>query len=140
MTYAVLDVHRDAIRAAVLDWNGNILTNRKIPHAPEAVMEVAGRLPKHARYVMESSSVLEGTYRLMAEEMKLDATLSNLRTTLLIAKSKKTDEVDAVVLPQAPRARLRAKRIVAPLRHSSEKVWCVPMKCRILLQCGLRLS
>ena len=99
MLYAGLDVHRDTIQAAVLDGDGKILTNRKIPHTPEAVRGMAGRLPKQTRYVMESSSVWEGTYRLMTEEMKLDVTLSNPRTTLLIAKSKKkTDKVDAVVL------------------------------------------
>ena len=76
-----------------------VLTNQKIPHAPESVRDMAGRLPKQTRYVMESSSVWIGTYRLMTEEMKLDVTLSNPRTTLLIAKSKKkTDKVDAVVL------------------------------------------
>ena len=99
MLYAGLDVHRDTIQAAVLDGDGRILANRKIPHTPESVMDMAGRLPKQTRYVMESSSVWVGTYRMMAEEMKLDVTLSNPRTTLLIAKSKKkTDKVDAVIL------------------------------------------
>ena len=37
MLYAGLDVHRDTIQAAVFDGDGKILTNRKIPHAPEAV-------------------------------------------------------------------------------------------------------
>ena len=56
MLYAGLDVHRDTIQAAVLDGDGKILTNQKIPHTPESVRDMAGRLPKQTRYVMESSS------------------------------------------------------------------------------------
>ena len=99
MLYAGLDVHKMSIQVAVLDAKGTILLNERIAHTPEAVRGMAGRLPAHTRYVMESSSVWEGTYRLMTEEMGLDVTLSNPLTTLLIAKSKKkTDKVDAVVL------------------------------------------
>ena len=61
-------------------------------------MEV-DRLPKHAKYVIESSSVWEETYRYMTEDLNLDVILSNPYTTLLIARSKKkTDKVDAAVL------------------------------------------
>ena len=99
MLYAGLDMHKKSIQAAVLDAKGKILLNERIAHTPGAVMGLAGRLPAHTRYVMESSSVWEGSYRLMTEELGLDVTLSNPRTTLLIAKSKKkTDKVDAVVL------------------------------------------
>ena len=43
---------------------------------------MVGHLPKQTKYVMESSSVWEGTYRLMTEEMKLDVTLSSPCTQL----------------------------------------------------------
>ena len=122
MLYAGLDVHRDTIQAAVLDGDGKILTNQKIPHTPESVRDMAGRLPKHTRYVMESSSVWEGTYRLMTEEMKLDVTLSNPRTTLLIAKSKKkTDKVDAVVLADMHRGGYIAPCYVANVKTMDER-------------------
>ena len=120
--YAGLDVHRGTIPAAVLDGDGKILTNRKIPHMPESVRDMAGRLPKQARYVMESSSVWVGTYRLMTEEMKLDVTLSNPRTTLLIAKSKKkTDKVDAVVLADMHRSGYIAACYVADIKTMGER-------------------
>ena len=83
MLYAGLDVHKKTIQVAVLDGKKNILLNEKIPHTPEAVREMAGRLPDHAKYILESSSVWEGSYRLMTEESGLDVTLSNPYTTLL---------------------------------------------------------
>ena len=122
MLYAGLDVHRDTIQAAVLDRDGKILTNQKIPHTPESVRDMTGRLPKQTRYVMESSSVWIGTYRLMTEEMKLDVTLSNPRTTLLIAKSKKkTDKVDAVVLADMHRGGYVAPCYVADIKTMGER-------------------
>ena len=62
--YAGLDVHRDTInQAAVLDGDGRILTNQKVPHMSESVRDMAGRLPKQTRYVMKSSSVWTRTYQ-----------------------------------------------------------------------------
>ena len=55
MPYAGLDVRKSSIQAAVLDGDGKILTNRKIPHTPESVRDMAGHLPKQTKYVMESS-------------------------------------------------------------------------------------
>ena len=99
MLYAGLDVHKKTIQVAVLDGKRRILLNQKITHTPEAVQGMTDRLPPHTKYVMESSSVWEATYRFMTETLGLDVTLSNPHTTLLIAKSKKkTDKVDAVVL------------------------------------------
>ena len=122
MLYAGLDVRKSSIQAAVLDGDGKILTNRKIPHTPESVRDMAGHLPKQTKYVMESSSVWEGTYRLMTEEMKLDVTLSNPRTTLLIAKSKKkTDRVDAVVLADMHRGGYIAACYVADIKTMGER-------------------
>ena len=42
---------------------------------------MAGRLPDHVKYILESSSVWEGSYRLMTEESGLDVTLSNPYTS-----------------------------------------------------------
>ena len=120
MLCAGLDVHRDTIQAAVFDGDGKILINQKIPHAPESVRDMTGRLPKQTRYV-ESSSVWMGTYRLMMEEMKLDVTLSNPRTTLLIAKSKKTDKVDALVLADMRRGGYIAPCYVADIKTMGER-------------------
>lgn len=53
---------------------------------------------------MESSSVWEGTYRLMTEELGLDVTLSSPYKALLIAKSKKkVGKADVVALADTHR-------------------------------------
>ena len=94
-----LDLHKKTAQIAAMDKDGTVLFNRKIPHTREAIKAEVDRLPKHAKYVIESSSVWEETYRYMAEELGLDVILSNPYTTMLIAKSKKkTDKVDAAVL------------------------------------------
>ena len=94
-----LDLHKKTAQVAAMDKDGTVLFNRKIPHTREAIKVDVDRLPKHAKYVIESSSVWEETYRYMAEDLGLDVILSNPYTTMLIAKSKKkTDKVDAAVL------------------------------------------
>ena len=121
MLYAGLDVRKKTIQTAVLDGRGSIFLNEKISHTPEVVGEMAGRLPNHARYVMEPSSVWGGTYRLVAEELNLDVALSNPYTTLLIAKPKKTDKVDAVVLADMHRGGYIASCYVQDVKTSKER-------------------
>ena len=99
MIYVGMDLHKLTAQIAAMDKGGNVLFNRKIQHTLEAIEMEVDRLPKHAKYVIESSSVWEETYRYMTEDLNLDVILSNPYTTLLIAKSKKkTDKVDAAVL------------------------------------------
>ena len=98
MIYVGIDLHRKNAQMAAVGECGKILMNRKIPHTREAIRYEALHLPKHAKYVIESSSVWEGTYRYMTEELGLNVIVSNPYMTLLIAKSKKTDKVDAAVL------------------------------------------
>ena len=88
----------------------------------EAIKAEADRLPKHAKYVIESSSVWEETYRYMAEDLDLDVILSNPYTTMLIAKSKKkTDKVDAVVLADMRRGNYIPPCYVPDRKTSDER-------------------
>ena len=99
MVYVGIDLHKKNAQIAAADERGKILMNRKIPHTREAIRYETLHLPKHAKYVIESSSVWEGTYCYMTEELGLNVIVSNPYMTLLIAKSKKkTDKVDAAVL------------------------------------------
>ena len=63
-----------------------------------SVKEELSKLPKNAKYVIESSSVWYGMYRMLTDEMNLDVILSNPYANRLIAESKKTDRVDARIL------------------------------------------
>ena len=98
MIYVGIDLHKKNARMTAVDERGKILMNRKIPHTREVIRYEALHLPKHVRYAIESSSVWEDTYRYMTEELGLNVIVSNPYMTLLIAKSKKTDKVDAAVL------------------------------------------
>ena len=83
---------------------------------------MAGRLPDRAKYILESSSVWEGTCRLMTEGMDHDVTLSNPYTTLLIAKSKKkTNRVDALILADMHRVDYTASCYVPDVKASDER-------------------
>ena len=65
MAYVGIGLRKKSARIAAADERGRILMNRKIPHTREAIRYGARRLPRHARYVIESSSVREDTYRHM---------------------------------------------------------------------------
>ena len=95
MVYVGIDLHKKSAQVAAADKREKSLMNRKIPHTRETIRYEASYLHKHAKYVIESSSVWEGTYRCMTEELGLDMIVSNPYTMLLIAKSKKkTDKAD----------------------------------------------
>ena len=67
-------------------------------------LTVTSKLPANAGYVMESSSVWYGMYRLLGDKLGLGAMLPNPPATKRIAESKKkTDKVDAEVLADLPR-------------------------------------
>ena len=57
MVYVGIGLHKKNAQIAASDERGKILMNRKIPHTREAIGHEARRLPKHARYVIESLSV-----------------------------------------------------------------------------------
>ena len=122
MVYVGIDLHKKNTQIAAADERGKILMNKKIPHTREAIRYEALHLPKHARYVIESSSVWEGTYRYMTKELGLDVIVSNLCMTLLTAKSKKkTDKVDAAVLADMLRGAFISQCYVPDRRTSDER-------------------
>ena len=124
-----LDLHKKTAQIAAMDKDGTVLFNRKIPHTREAIKAEVDRLPKHAKYVIESSSVWEETYRYMAEDLGLDVILSNPYTTMLIAKpKKKTDKVDAAVLADMRRGNYIPPCYVPDRKTSGERVAGAPLE------------
>ena len=122
MVYVGIGLHKKNAQIAAADEREKILMNRKIPHTREAIRYEALHLPKHARYVIESSSVWEDTYRYMTEELGLDVIVSNPYMTLLIAKSKKkTDKVDAAVLADMLRGDFISQCYVPDRKTSDER-------------------
>ena len=94
-----IDLHKIFMQVALMDSAGNVLKNERIACNFETVRKEFAKIPANARYVLESSSVWYGMYRLLRDEMGLDVMLSNPLATKRIAQSKKkTDRVDAEIL------------------------------------------
>ena len=98
IAYVGIDLHKRNAQIAAADERGKALTNRNTPHTRETIRYGAIYLPKRTKYVIEFSSVWESMYHYMTEELGLNVIVSNPYMMLLIAKSKKTDKVDVVVL------------------------------------------
>ncbi len=91
-----LDVHKNSVQVAAVDEIGKLLFNKKISSDFSAISKITSKIPKNAKYVLESSSVWYGLYRHMTDKLHLDVILSNPYNTKIIASSlKKTDKIDA---------------------------------------------
>ena len=99
--YVGVDLHRDTLQFAVVDPEGNVISNTKVRNDRASIKRACAGIPKGAWYVVESSSVWHGVYMLMTAELGLDLIVANPRQVRSIALSKKkTDENDAVMLAQ----------------------------------------
>ena len=98
MVYVGLVLHKKSIQIAVVDNLGTELINKKIQNTREALVREVSKIPDSAKYVIESSSVWEEVYRHMRDKLGLNVVLSDPYKTRLIAESKKTDKVDALIL------------------------------------------
>ena len=102
--YVGVDLHRDAIQIAVIDRNGDVVSNTKVRNDRQSIKRACADIPEGSWYVIESSSVWFGTYMLMTAELGLDVVVANPRQVRAIAVSKKkTDENDAVMLARLVR-------------------------------------
>ena len=122
MVYVGLDLHKNTIQMAAVDEQGELLCNYKFRHTRGAVDSEISRMPKNAKYVIESSSVWKDTFHFMKDEMGLDVILSNPYTTKLIAESKKkTDKVDAAILADMLRGGYIAECHVTDSKTTKER-------------------
>ena len=122
MVYVGLDLHKNTIQMAAVDEKGTLLCNYKFRHTRGAVDSEISRMPKNAKYVIESSSVWKDTFHFMKDEMGLDVILSNPYTTKLIAESKKkTDKVDAAILADMLRGGYIAECHVTDSKTTKER-------------------
>ena len=84
-----IDLHKKFMQVAIMDPEGEIVEDKKINCDHNTITREFSRLPENCRYVMESSSVWYGMYRLLSDKLKLDVVLSNPYKTRIIAESKK---------------------------------------------------
>lgn len=122
-----LDVHKRETQICVMDENGKIVEETRIPSTREDLKRV---LAPHrgARVVVEACMSWEWAYDTI-QEAGLDAVLSHPRKTRMIAESKtKTDKIDAATLANLLRGDFIAKAYAAPrelreLRKKLELRW-----------------
>ena len=57
MVHIRLDLHKNTIQMAAVDQKGTLLCNYKFRHTREDVDSEVSKMPKNAKYVIESSSV-----------------------------------------------------------------------------------
>ncbi|WP_437589254.1 IS110 family transposase [Sorangium sp. So ce1000] len=105
MVYAGLDVHKDAVQAAVLDEAGKLRHRVRFPCTREEFVRFAKRyLDPGARVALEATSHTWSIVEVLSP-FAAEVVVSNPLRTRAIADAKvKTDKVDAVVLAQLLRA------------------------------------
>jgi len=97
--YVGVDMHKATFSAAVIDEDGSIVREAKLPSDPEQLRNFSYSLPSGSEIVMESSSTWYWAYRILSERHKV--VLSNPLKTKAIASAKvKTDRIDSLTLAE----------------------------------------
>ncbi|KYG04544.1 hypothetical protein BE21_46225 [Sorangium cellulosum] len=105
MDYVGLDVHKDAVEAAVIDEAGKLRRRVRFPCTREELVRFAKRyLGPNARVALEATSHTWSIVEVL-RPLAAEIVVSNPLRTRAIADAKvKTDKVDALVLAQLLRA------------------------------------
>ncbi len=114
-----LDLHKNYLQTAVMDDQGRLLSQEKIPNKDEYIEEFTRKTLKdsHAEIVIESSSTWYHVYELLSRNQNCHIVLSNPVKTKAIASAKvKTDKVDALTLANLLRTGYIPESYIPP-RH-----------------------
>lgn len=102
MNVVGIDLHKRYMQVAVLDEDGNLIQEERIPNDSNHyfLRKFLDGMEPDARMALESSSVWYGVYRFI-QDAGFDIVLSNPVKTLLIAYARiKTDKIDARILAE----------------------------------------
>jgi len=115
MRYVGIDIGKWKCRAALMDPEGSIIEEFTFPNDAEGIHDLASRLTREDRVVMESTgSVWETLYNHL-DERHVSVVLANPLKTKAIASARiKTDKVDARILAHLLRSDLVAECYVPP--------------------------
>jgi len=110
-----LDLHKNYLQAAVVDDEGRLLKQQRIPNTEEDIETFSTHLNNNSEIVIESSSTWYHAYELLTKHHHV--ILSNPVKTKAIASAKvKTDKVDAVTLAQLLRGGYIPECYIPPRR------------------------
>ncbi len=115
-----MDLHKNYLQTAVMDEQGNLLSQERIPNRDENIEEFASKRLRdsHAEIVIESSSTWYHVYELLSRNQNCHVVLSNPVKTKAIASAKvKTDKVDALTLANLLRTGYIPESYIPPRHH-----------------------
>ena len=99
--YVGIDLHKLSAQIAIVDFDGKLVQNEKVPNNKIDLKKNLSKLPGGTKCVIESSSVWYKTFLFLRDDLGLDVVLSNPYQNHVIATSrKKNDKVDARVLAE----------------------------------------
>jgi transposase len=114
MFYAGIDLHRTYLVAAVLDNDGALVSERRLPNDAEVIRAYFGAFEESVRAVVEAMGSWHWLYDLLIEA-GIPTTLAHPLKLRAIAEAKlKNDQVDARMLAHLLRTRLIPAAYVAP--------------------------
>jgi transposase len=97
--YAGLDIHKEKFAGCIMDKDGNITREHIFPSSKKAVERFLSDIPSpDITIAIETCGMWRGTHKI-STEMGYEVKLANPKKTHDIACKKKTDKVDARILP-----------------------------------------
>src|SRR5207245_10268414 len=96
-----VDLHKNYLQTAVMDDQGRLLSQERIPNRDENIEEFTSKRLRdsHSEIVIESSSTWYHVYELLSKNQNCHVVLSNPVKTKAIASAKvKTDKVADLTL------------------------------------------
>jgi transposase len=129
--YVGIDVHRKRSQVAVIDQDGEVLTNRNVPNGVEPIMSVIGGLPSGTPAAFEAAYGWGWLVQLLEDYGFEPHLVHPLQCKAIASARLKNDKVDAAILAQLLRADLLPEAWIAPpavrqlralLRHRAQLV------------------
>jgi transposase len=129
--YVGIDVHRKRSQVAVIDQDGEVLTNRNVPNGVEPIMSVIGGLPSGTPAAFEAAYGWGWLVELLEDYGFEPHLVHPLQCKAIASARLKNDKVDAAILAQLLRADLLPEAWIAPpavrqlralLRHRAQLV------------------
>ncbi|MGI5134603.1 MULTISPECIES: IS110 family transposase [unclassified Streptomyces] len=136
--YVGIDVHRKRSQIAVVDHDGAVQVNRKVPNGVESVLSVIGDLPIGAPVAFEAAYGWGWLVELLEDYGFEPHLVHPLRCKAIASARLKNDKVDAATLAQLLRADLLPEAWIAPLDVRQQRALlrhrCQLVRLRTLLR------
>src|SRR5438128_10979876 len=112
--YVGIDVHRKRSQVAVIDGEGQVLSNRNVPNGTEPILGVIGGLPAGTHAAFEAGYGWGWLVRLLEDYGFAPHLVHPPRCKAMASARLKNDKADAATLAQLLRADLLPEAWIAP--------------------------